>query len=264
MSCIETLPLWNEKKSTSIEGNDDFQPYLEVYTIESEKPLGAVIVCPGGGYCHRAPHEAQPIAETYNKLGFHAFVLHYRVAPYRNPEPLKDAARAIRMVRGNAEKWNILADKIAILGFSAGGHLTGSIGVHYPDVPEDPEFSGVSCRPDALVLCYAVLNDHEGSYLNLVGEENANEETLDYFKLDRFINDQTPPSFLWHTVADQVVPFENSLDFCKQLRKYNVTFELHAYPYGHHGLGLGIGTEFEEVSTWPALSGTWLAKMGWK
>jgi acetyl esterase/lipase len=258
-----TLPLWNDRKSTGIKDNDDFQPYLEVYTLDTAKPLGAVIVCPGGGYSGRAAHEGGIIAQTYNKLGFHAFVLQYRVAPYTHPAPLEDAARAVRLVRHNAAQWNVAADKIAILGFSAGGHLAGSLGVHYPDVAEDIEFPALSCRPDALILCYAVINGHEGSYQNLFAG-NINDDTRKYFHLNAFVDANTPPAFLWHTVEDGAVPVENALDFSKAMRASGVPFELHVFPFGNHGLGLGIGSEFEEISVWPELSATWLAKMGWK
>jgi len=255
----DVMPLWREKQTCP--GVDDpFQPYLEIFTLDTDEPRGAVIVCPGGGYACRAPHEAGVIAERYNSLGFHAFVLQYRVSPYRHPAPLSDAARAMRMVRAGAAKWNIKADKIAILGFSAGGHLTGSLGVHYPDVPEDKDFAGVSCRPDAFILCYAVLNNHQGSFNNLMGE-NMTAEQAAYCRLDKYVDAKTPPAYLWHTVEDAVVPVENALDFAAQLSKHKVPFELHVFPRGHHGIGLG--EQFPETTCWPDLSATWLRNMGW-
>lgn len=258
MDC-DVMPLWREKKTCA--GCDDpFQPYLEIHTLDTEEPRGAVIVCPGGGYARRADHEAAVIAKRFNQLGFHAFVLHYRVAPYRHPEPLHDAARAIRMVRAGAEKWQVKPDKIAILGFSAGGHLTGSIGVHYPDVPADPDFPGVSCRPDNLILCYAVLNNHVGSFVNLLSPD-LSQPRIEYCRLNKFVTKETPPAFIWHTFEDASVPVANALDFAAALDHHKVPFELHVFPRGHHGIGLG--EQFPEAAIWPELCGTWLRNLGW-
>lgn len=255
----DILPLWWEKKSCPGVDNP-FQPYFEIYPTTTNEPRGAVIVCPGGGYAMRADYEGGAVAEHYRKLGLHAFVLQYRVAPYRHPEPLYDAARIVRMVRAEADKWKIKPDKIAILGFSAGGHLAGSLGVHYEDVPADKDFPGISCRPDALILCYAVLNDHQGSFDNLMGPDRSPEQSA-YCRLDRYVNAMTPPAYLWHTAQDETVPVENTLDFAGALSQYHISFEMHVFPMGPHGIGLG--EQFPETTVWPELSVKWLRNLGW-
>src|SRR6266699_4506506 len=108
-------------------------PTLTPYLAPKEKATGAaVIVCPGGGYSHLADHEGRPVAEWLNTLGISAFVLKYRLGPrYHHPAPLQDAARAISTVRARATEWNIDPKRIAILGFSAGGHVASTIGTHF-------------------------------------------------------------------------------------------------------------------------------------
>jgi len=255
----EVMPLWREKQTCPGETNP-FQPYLTIYSVDVPEPRGAVIVCPGGGYHLRADHEGGVVAERYNKLGFQAFVLEYRVEPYRHPAPFLDAVRAVRMVRAGAAKWNLKPDKIAILGFSAGGHLAGSLGVHYPDAPEDGDFPGVSCRPDALLLCYAVINKEPGSFQNLMGGTPTKAQT-DWFQLDRHVNAQTPPAYLWHTADDPCVPIQNALDFATAEWRCGVPAELHVFPHGPHGIGLA--GDFPEITVWPELSATWLRRQGW-
>jgi len=234
----------------------EFRPYLEVYPVA--KPSGAVIICPGGAYTHRANHEGGPVAERFNQLGLTAFVLQYRVAPYRHPAQLFDAARAIRIVRCRAAEWQVKADKIAILGFSAGGHFSAHIGVSFPQVPDDPEYP-VSCRPDAIIPCYAVINTHMGSFNNLLGEGHDPERRKALMP-DCNVHADVPPAFLWHTFEDQGVPISNAFDFGSALRRVGVPFELHVFPKGGHGIGLAPGNT---ASIWPELCANWLRTMGW-
>lgn len=254
----DTIPYANEK--------DTFQPYIEHYMINSPSPVGAVLICPGGGYGSRADHEGGPVAEFYNSQGFHAFVIQYRVSPHRHPAPLADTLRAIRLIRSHAEDWNINADKIAVCGFSAGGHLTASTGVHYDLVKtkEDNLQNSISARPDALILSYPVITSgkfaHKGSFQNLLGEE-MHKEMLNLMSLEKHVSDTTPPTFLWHTADDPGVPVENSMLFSNALSKFKIPFELHVFPKGRHGLGLAA--EMPNVAVWAELSSTWLKNMGW-
>lgn len=245
---------------------DSFVPYLQTYLLDVPTPTGAVIIFPGGGYGHRADHEGKPIAEFFNSKGFHAFVVQYRISPNRHPAPLADASRALRIVRSHAEKWQVKADKIAVCGFSAGGHLAGSIGVHHHLVKTDADdLAGqVSARPDALILCYPVISAkkfaHQGSFNNLLGADYP-ETMRDLMSLEEQVSATTPPSFLWHTAEDAGVPVENSLQFCSSLSKFHIPFELHVFPKGNHGLGLA--TAFPEIAVWSELCANWLKKMAW-
>ncbi len=246
---------------------DGFEPYLEPYLLNDNKKHGAVIVCPGGGYSHRALHEGAPIAERMNREGFHAFVLQYRVKPNPWPEPQKDAGRAIRIVRKNAEQWNISADKIAILGFSAGGHLAASQGVYFNSEITNggDEMDKISSRPDAVIPCYPVITTnpefaHTGSPKSLFGE-NPTSEQLESFSLEKHVSADSPPAFMWHTAADKGVPAMNSMLFAQALAKYDIPYELHIFPEGGHGLGMKPDVPY--ILIWPELASRWLRSMGW-
>ncbi len=260
---MNRIDLWADELPAGAE-NDEFRPYLELYPATVEEPAGAVIIFPGGGYSHRAPHEGQPIAEFFNSKGIHAFVVQYRTAPCKHPAPLLDAARAVRIVRKNAEEWNIRANKIAVCGFSAGGHLAASIGVLYDEaVTVEDDLQKISARPDGLILCYPVISSgelgHSSSFDFLVGNENlALRKKL---SLETRVTVDTPPTFLWHTADDAVVPVENSFLFSLALSRCKVPFELHVFPHGRHGLGLA--EEIPEVAVWTELSATWLKQLNW-
>ncbi len=257
---IKTLDLWPGEPPYS-SPDDDFRPWLDLYPLDAPDARGAVLVCPGGGYNHRAPHEAEPIARRFNACGFHAFVVHYRVSPHRHPAPLLDASRALRLIRAHTGEWRVYPARIAVCGFSAGGHLTASLGVHYGmDVLNTGDaFDAISARPDALILAYPVITSgrfaHRGCFETLLGPDAA-PELLRTMSLERQVTPETPPTFLWHTAEDGGVPVENSLLFAAALRKHNVPFELHVYPHGRHGLGLA--PEDAHVATWAELCCEWL------
>lgn len=261
---MNTLNLW-ESTPPRPALKTDFNPYMELHILETDTPRGAVLVCPGGAYHHRAPHEGETIAKKFNEAGFHAFVVQYRVTPDLHPAPLEDAVRALKIIRFNAKKWKVNPDKIAVCGFSAGGHLTGSVGLHHDKTaaPCD-EIDKMPSRPDALILSYAVSSAgqfaNKGSFTNLLGE-NPDPKDLELLSLENHVTANTPPAFLWHTADDQGVFVENSLLFSQALSKNKVPFELHVYPHGRHGMGLA--TELPNVATWFGLSCEWLKGLGW-
>ncbi|MCC7490878.1 MAG: alpha/beta hydrolase [Fimbriimonadaceae bacterium] len=262
----QAIPLWPAGAPGLDSASPAFNPTITPYPLESPQPHGAVIVCPGGGYAGRAPHEGQPIAEMLNAQGVSSFVLDYRVAPYRHPWPLGDAQRALRWVRHHAGQWRIDPQRVGILGFSAGGHLAGSAATHWDEgqaEATDP-IDRQPCRPNAAVLCYAVLSfekfRHTGSMSNLLGP-NPPDELRRSLSCELQVNAATPPTFLWHTAADPGVPVENSLMFASALSAHQVPFALHVYPRGRHGLGLAPDEPY--VATWATLCGQWLAELGW-
>ena len=260
----KSIWLWSENETQP--GVDSFRPWLDPYLLRTPYPLGAVLICPGGGYGGRAAHEGITIAQRLNKAGFQAFVVHYRVAPNRHPAPLRDASRAMRLIRQNATAWNVSPQHIAICGFSAGGHLAASLGTHFDrdylrgSLPID-QFPN---RPDASILCYPVISSgpfgHQGSFMNLLGNE-ATPEQLHEMSLEIQVTRCTPPAFLWHTVNDGCVPVENSLLFASALRSVGTSFELHLYPEGPHGVGLAADNP--HLSTWMPLACHWLTDLGW-
>ncbi|TDG00392.1 alpha/beta hydrolase [Paenibacillus piri] len=260
-----SLLLWPDGTPNALgEGAED-KPTLVPYLAQTAEPAAAVIVCPGGGYARRADHEGEPVALWLNSLGISAFVIHYRVAPYKHPNPLLDAQRAIRTVRSRAGEWNVDKSRVGILGFSAGGHLASSAGTHYdhgrPDADDPIEREG--CRPDLLILCYPVISfgpyAHAGSRQNLLGED-AEQALVDEMSSENRVTEQTPPAFLWHTADDASVPVENSLLFASALGRNKVPYELHVFESGRHGLGLAA--EQPGVRAWPELCADWLKRQG--
>jgi len=259
--------LWQDVPPFSSD-EDTFQPWLEAYPVETNEPRGAVLICPGGGYTHRAGHEAAPIARAFNGDGLHAFVVQYRVSPHSHPAPLYDAARALRIIRSRAKQWNVDPEHIAILGFSAGGHLAASLGVFHdeatpPDMNDEP-LHQLSARPDALVLCYAVTAAGDaslfGTLFNLLGRGPTREEQH-RLSPTHHVTEKTPPTFLWHTAEDDLVPPLQSLLFARALRSHGIPFELHVYAKGDHGMGLAVHDP--HAATWQPLCAEWLQAMGW-
>lgn len=257
----ETIKIWD-----NISSEDDFTPTLNTYLLSGDKKRGAVLICPGGGYRFLSEREAEPIAMQFNAAGFHAFVLYYSVAPRKHPQPLLDVSRAMCIIRENAENWNIEPEKIAVCGFSAGGHLAASLGVHW-DKPYIQNAEGITKgmnHPNALVLCYPVISSgqfaHRDSFDKLLGE-GADNDLLKQMSLELQVSEKTPPAFIWHTFEDPLVPVENSIFFAQALRKENIPFELHVYTKGGHGLALATAeTDWVDVqaSSWVKLCTQWL------
>jgi acetyl esterase/lipase len=257
--------------------SDKDVPSITVWLPSPELGTGsAVVVCPGGGYAMlAADHEGKQVAEWLNSLGIAAFVLKYRLGPrYHHPAMLDDAARAIRTVRANAAKWKVDPGRVAILGFSAGGHLASTAGTHFSEGKSDAAdpVERLSSRPDRIILVYPVISlatpyGHRGSLRNLLGE-NASQELIDSLSNEKQVTKNTPPTFLAHTNADSGVPAENSLLFAMALRKAGVPVELHLFERGQHGLGLGHGAPQFKIPAepsfeiWPKLCETWLKNQG--
>lgn len=240
-------------------------PGIEPYLLNKSEQHSAFIICPGGGYEFKSPHEGEPAALWLNSIGISAFVLDYRVAPYKHPFPFYDAKRAVRYIRYHSGEWNINPDKIGILGFSAGGHLSATLGTHFDDGDEasaDP-VDRVSCKPDAMVLCYPVItfgdHRHQGSMENLLGG-NPPADLQFSLSNENKVTEKTPPTFLWHTADDELVPVENSLLFAGELSKHKVNYELHIFSHGEHGLGMAESRP--RLREWTELCAKWLKEIG--
>ncbi|MDP4208716.1 MAG: alpha/beta hydrolase [Bacteroidota bacterium] len=241
-------------------------PDITVFLPAKDKANGtAVVICPGGGYTRLAiDHEGYQVAEWLNKQGVAGIVLKYRlpsdeIMKDKTIGPLQDAQEAIRIVRRNAQAWNIDPRKVGIMGFSAGGHLASTLSTHYSDrvyIVSDT----VSARPDFSVLIYPVISmkpeiTHGGSRQNLLGK-NPEAALQDRFSNELQVNKNTPPAFLVHATDDGTVPVQNSINYLLALKTNGVSGELHIYEKGGHGFGLGRskGTEI----TWPEAFKTWL------
>ncbi|MCA9093279.1 MAG: alpha/beta hydrolase [Planctomycetaceae bacterium] len=271
----EVIPLW-PNGAPGAKGNHSIdRPTLTLFpAAEGKRTGGAVIVCPGGGYGgHAMTYEGYDVARWFNSLGVSAYVLQYRVSPYRHPIPLGDLQRAIRLVRSHAEDWKIDPKKVGILGFSAGGHLCSTASTHFDSgnpKAEDP-IDRQSCRPDLAILCYPVISfteefTHKGSRSNLLGA-NPDPELVKFLSSELQVTSETPPTFLFHTDGDTGVPPENSTAYYLALRKAKVTAELHIFKNGPHGVGLGNNkgmpnNPFPELAIWPKLCESWLKNYG--
>ena len=247
------VPIWPQGVPDAISAVDDV-PRLVVYRA-SPPNAPAVLICPGGGYARRADHEADPVALWLNSLGITGIVVHYRVAPYRHPHPLADLAHAMWLTQRHAVEWSIDAQRIGVLGFSAGGHLASTLCT----------IAAADVRPALAILLYPVItlsdpSAHTGSRKNLVPEDDAGE-WVHRLSTQNHVTAATPPTFLFHTVDDAAVPVENALLYAAALRSSGVPFEMHLYERGRHGVGLA--TDIPQLATWPTLCANWLRLRGW-
>jgi acetyl esterase/lipase len=224
-------------------------PTITVYFPPKEKNTGAaMVVCPGGGYSILAIDlEGTEVCEWLNSIGITAILLKYRVPAKKDlpryAPPLQDAQRALGLVRFNAQKWNIDAGKIGIMGFSAGGHLSATLSNNYSKRSYDfiDEADNTSCRPDFVGLIYP-------AYLTV-------KDDADKIANELPISANTPPTFLVQT-EDDGVRVETSLFYYLALKKANIPAEMHLYAKGGHGYGMRAkGTGIE---TWPERMKEWL------
>ena len=222
-------------------GEDGCDPTVEIYLPynmtemhrENDK-RPCMIVCPGGGYGMCSQRESEPIALQFLPQGYNVFTITYSVAPHCFPTQLREVAALMELIYENADIWNCDTSTIAIIGFSAGGHLAA----HYPtmfDCKEVREVFPESKSVNASVLSYPVItadpaHAHMGSFQNLVGKESLSEEETEYFSCERNVKDTTPPAFIWHTAEDNCVPVMNSILYASALSSHKVPFELHIYP----------------------------------
>ena len=264
------IPLWPDGAPGAQGRGHADQPSLTIYpapATPSKVPTG-VIVCPGGGYAHLTmDYEGTEIADWLNARGISAFVLQYRLGPkYHYPVQLWDAQRAIRYVRAHAAQWAIEPNRIGIWGFSAGGHLASTTGTHFDlgDSSAADPLNRQSSRPDFMILAYPVITmedpyAHTGSRDNLLGEK-PDPALVEALSNERQITSHTPPTFLFHTTDDAVVPVENSVLFYMALRKAGVPAEMHIYLKGKHGVGLAPSDPV--LKTWPDRLADWLHAQG--
>lgn len=241
--------------------------------VDMERTRPAVLVLPGGGYEMTSDREAEPIALSMVAAGYQAFVLRYSVWPEVYPTALLQTAEAMSIIRGHASQWHVNPDAVVVAGFSAGGHLAGTIATTSGDgALQSHGYNPDEVRPNGLMLAYPVLNSgvyaHRGSFDHLLGERKDDAALLEELSIERHVDAKTPPTFLWHTITDDVVPVENSLQMIQACHQAGIPVEAHLYPSGGHGLALGTketawkGTEGIEqcVQSWPDLFTAWIRR----
>ena len=224
----------------------------------------SIVVCPGGGYSFCSMREAEVIALQYTAKGYNAFVLNYSCSPHRFPSQILEVAAVLDLIHKNAEDWYCDLSRVAIIGFSAGGHLAGHYSNCY-DCEEVRQFFPESYPVNASILCYPVISAkkgiaHIGSFQNLTGiykSELPIDDTLK-FSLEEKVNKNTPPAYIWHTVEDNAVPVENSLVYAKALSDNGIPFELHIFPFGCHGLATVDGLTCEGLNEKTKICHSWI------
>src|SRR5215471_10286609 len=277
---VQVIPLWpegvpgakpNAGPELSVDGriSNVHSPTLTYFPASAAVSVGtAVVICPGGGYVRLAfDKEGTDVAKRLNAIGISAFVLKYRLTEYGHPAPLQDVLRSIRLIRSRSEEFGIKADRIGVMGFSAGGHVAASAATLF-DTPEGrtgSQLDRTSARPDFAALIYPVITMkdpfvHKGSRENLLGKDPSSA-LMDELSVEKRVTSQTPPVFLVHTEEDMTVPVENSILFYQALRKAGVPAELHLYAKGLHGFALADGPE--PTSAWPKRLEEWMHSHGW-
>lgn len=288
------------KEEIQVDGSQEYAR-LTTYLLDVTQKFSVlarplILVCPGGGYNHTSEREGEIVALQFNAMGYHAAVLDYSCAPAVFPTALLELTKAVAYLRAHAQQWQIDPDRIAVLGFSAGGHLAASLGVFWntawfakilnertgsykveaedepaipptqPAIPLTPEM----IRPNALILAYPVITSgefaHRGSFDDLLGEERSKDEFwLEKMSLEKQDLSDVPPVFMWHTSFDQSVPLENSLLFFTELVKAGKPVEYHVFPGDVHGISLADWRTWSAERAmdtpavqWIELAHTWL------
>lgn len=267
---IKKIQLWEDDEKVNLFTYilDNSQEFKK----DEKKP--AIIICPGGGYLRTSDREAEPVAMRFAAQGYHTFVLRYntyfteRVIDFNNlakgnektvyPGPLLDLAKAMMVIKENADKWFVDSEKISICGFSAGAHLVASMGVHWHDELLKEKFGKDSemFKPNAIILGYPLLDYNimkeefdtnpdeslrgffEVSTKAVFGKVDTTEEERTKLSPTNYVNSETPPTFIWHTADDNLVYVSNSLKFASQLTKNKIPYELHIFESGVHGSSL--------------------------
>ena len=265
-----TYRLWNGD-APGAQGSDDADvPTLTVFRVHTGTGRGtAIVIAPGGAYRGLAANlEGRQVADWFAARGITAFVLKYRLGNrYLYPTPLVDARRAIRFVRAHAAEFGIAPDRIGMMGFSAGGHLT-AMAATMPEAGRADAADAldrISSRPDFQVLGYPWLNamtkvQKTLAYCGVLKIDPAQCGPFEQYSPERLVTKDTPPAFIYMTTDDELVPVDASVTFYRALNAAGVPAEMHIFGSGRHGSGLGLGDA--SLDAWPGLLEAWLRARG--
>ncbi len=274
---IGRINLHVDYEKAGVKPETELHPYLSAYlqdddwTGKSEtQPLrDAVIVVPGGGYSFVSRREGDPIAMQFAASGCQTFVLRYSVAPAVFPMALLELALSVKTVREHAAEWHIAPDRIFLAGFSAGGHLAASLSTMWSKgfLADSLNTTDEAIQPNGCILGYPVISTevspHQGTFRNLLGD--LPEEYRELNSLEKQVDANVPPTFLWTTVTDEIVDSWNTIVYLEALKKAGVDVEAHLFRKGPHGLSLATEvTTAEEskvvpsVSIWVTLAKNWM------
>ena len=205
-----------------------------IHDTDPNRKFPALIAVPGGSYEHCSKREGEPCAARWYSHGYNGFVLEYSCVNKPFPTALLELAAAVEYIRSNADSLQCNGN-IILCGFSAGGHLCASLGVHYDRYAE---LFSENIRPDKIVLCYPVITT--GKFTHALSAQNIapTEELKSLASLENHVSDKMPPAFIWHCADDKTVPDENSLMFAAAMSREKIPFELHIFPEGGHGIAM--------------------------
>ena len=268
---FEKTRLW-EQGTPGFDDRDPLQeePYFVfVPAPDEEKCRGTILVAHGGGFTWRTGTEGLNVAWYFHNAGFHTAILCYRLVPYTRFDAIADMQRAIRILRAKREEWK-LGEKIAVMGFSAGGMLSGNCATHYdfgnPQSEDETERFG--CRPDAAVIGYGAMTAVTfpkpfGMMQDDPMMGNGIEEKF-YLSIEKNVDQDTPPMFIWQTMSDDG---RNGMCLAKALQDAEVPYELHIFTPGLHGLGMAdgkndLGMNIPYITHWGELCTEWLEDLG--
>ncbi len=257
-------------------GEDGRNPRVSVILQDNIVEMGrtdwlrpSIVICPGGGYGYTSQRESDVVGLNFLPAGYQIFILDYSVAPHRFPCQLREVAALMELIYENAQDWHCDTNRIAIMGFSAGGHLAAHYSTCF-DIPQVREMFPQSKSVNASILGYPVISAdpkvaHLGSFYNLLGVDALTKEQEEEFSCDKRVTDRTPPAFLWHTYADDAVPVSNSLRYAQALIDRHIPVGLHIYPAGWHGLSTvddqtnpDLPAEFYQAGQWMEDCKKWL------
>lgn len=262
---IEKYELWDK-----IPGTTNTKPYIMHYAPDKKTTESAMLIIPGSGYAvspSRAPQEGERVAGYFCDRGINVFILEYRVAPDSYPLPILDGRRAVRYIRYYSEKFGINKEKLAVMGYSAGGHLAASLfaytaGIDFESLDDIDKESFI---PDFQILCYPVIGlnkdnyyTHKGSAEHLLADRY--EELKDCLSLEKSQIEKVAPTFIWHNFDDTCVNVANSFKYAEMLKSKGTSVEMHIYPDGGHGIGLPVDDrkDYNHNKKWIKLLETWL------
>jgi acetyl esterase/lipase len=256
-------------------------PFMKVFLAPAgtASPSAAILIIPGGGYDRLTDTKEQvPVAEYFSKtLHVTAFVLYYRLVQqdgtYRYPVPMWDGQRAIKFIRSRAAQFGIDPERLALFGFSAGGHLASTLTLHSATdfgLPAHDAVDAESGRPNLLGLGYPVISmdpadvPPSGSYRNLLrGFAGAELDKLQiYLSGEKTVTARTPPVFLFESMDDAVINPKNSVLFVDALKERGIPVDAHLFAHGKHGDGLATG--IPEESAWPGMFERWLGQQSFR
>jgi acetyl esterase/lipase len=247
---------------------DADRPTIDVYLPAANPMHTAVLVIPGGGYSNVvADREGAAPAEWLAQRGVAAFVLHYRVAPYRYPAPIADAERAMRLVRSQADNFGFSPDRLGTWGFSAGGHIASILATLFDNgIPASPDpVEHASDRPDFVILAYPVISmkpdfGHADSRQHLIGPM-PDPEQVALLSAEDHVTPTSPPAFIFTTIVDDVVPSQNSMLYVAACQRSGVPVEFHMFEHGHHGVDLA--EHLPPLHLWTLLLESWMRENQW-